>query len=405
MIRTANLTASLSRNAGGLLEGVRRLVQSLNDVGVGGRVLGLEDEFTGQDLPVWQPAEVSAFKPTWPGKFGYSPRFLEELLAFDPDLIHTHGIWVYPSVATNVYSRKRRKPYMISPHGMLDPWAVQNSRWKKAVAYFLYERVHLRESRCLRALCEPEARSMRELGLKNDIAIIPNGIDFPNGSAPTAAPWSGLIGAGKKVLLYLGRIHPKKGIPNLLRAWSTHRNNQTACLSDWALVIAGWDQDGHELELQRLATELGLVWTANHGRPAVTGESSVFFLGPQFNAAKEACYHFCDAFILPSFSEGLPMVVLEAWANGKPVIMTPQCNLLQGFSSGAALRVDSEPASIAEGLRNLGAMPECQRAEMGVRARALAVERFVWPKIAEQLKKVYEWMLGGGPKPSCIADF
>jgi poly(glycerol-phosphate) alpha-glucosyltransferase len=99
------------------------------------------------------------------------------------------------------------------------------------------------------------------------------------------------------------------------------------------------------------------------------------------------------------------MVVLEAWVNSKPVIMTPQCNLPQGFATGAALRVEPEVESIAEGLGNFFGMSDSQQTEMGLKARALAAERFVWPKIAEQMKTVYEWMLGGGPKPASIADF
>jgi poly(glycerol-phosphate) alpha-glucosyltransferase len=433
MIRTANLTASLSRNAGGLFESVRRLVQSLQEVQVEVRVLGVEDKFTSADLEAWQPAHAEAFKPAWPEKFGYSPRFLEELMAYDPDLTHTHGIWVYSSVATNVYSRSRKRPYIISAHGMLDPWAIKNSRWKKAIAFHLYEGVHLQGARCLRALCEPEARAIRQLGLKNDIVIIPNGVDLPTGPPPSAAPWASVIEPGKKVILFLGRIHPKKGLPNLLRAWAQLQgsvvNGQSSVVGgrgDWALAIAGWDQGGHEQELKGLANELGIKWidirdpkaTRNPSLPASAasgqlssspvvrpGPPTVLFLGPQFNKGKEACYHYCDAFVLPSFSEGVPMAVLEAWAHSKPVVMTPECNIPQGFTAGAALNVETGAESIAEGLKKLVEMSETERAAMGARARALAAERFVWPRIAADMKKVYEWMLGGGVKPDCVADF
>ena len=342
MIKTANLTGPVSRKAGGLFESVRRLVQSLAETGMDVRVLGTRDEFTAADLAAWSPVAVSAFKPTWPAKFGYSPRFLEELADFAPDLTHTHGIWLYPSVATNRYCHRRRTPYLVSAHGMLDPWAIRNSRWKKRVAYFIFEAAHLRWASCLRALGEAEARAMRQVGLKNPIAIIPNGIDLPTFVDSPKLMVDGSLRSlkadGWKVLLYLGRIHPKKGLVNLLKAWKQVSGRWSVVggqRSEWLLAIAGWDQRGHEDELMRLATELGIAWTDGRGQrtedkqssglrdyattgqsPVVSGQWSVVFLGPQFGDDKAACYRECDAFVLPSLSEGVPMVVLEAGRMG-----------------------------------------------------------------------------------------
>jgi poly(glycerol-phosphate) alpha-glucosyltransferase len=198
-------------------------------------------------------------------------------------------------------------------------------------------------------------------------------------------------------------------------------------MAEWVLAIAGWDQGGHEDEMKNLAGELGLAWTDVRDQKSDNGGESrkqktesknefhhstfrnlafsLLFLGPQFNEAKAACYHFCDAFILPSFSEGLPMAVLEAWANSKPVVMTPQCNLPQGFSAGAALVINPNTESIAEGLNEFLRMTETERVAMGSRGRALAADQFSWPRIAAQMQEAYEWMLGDGPRPACMADF
>jgi poly(glycerol-phosphate) alpha-glucosyltransferase len=200
------------------------------------------------------------------------------------------------------------------------------------------------------------------------------------------------------VLLYLGRLHPKKGLASLLTAWSRAR----ASGKDWVLAIAGWNQNGHEAELKERATSLGLVWMDHTGGNAE--EASVRFLGPQFGGDKEACYRSCDAFILPSFSEGLPMAVLEAWIYAKPVLMTSECNLPEGFAAGAALRMEPEAGSIAEGLRGLFALSREGLEEMGRRGRALAGSRFAWRKLAIEMASVYEWMLGGGSRPSCVED-
>jgi glycosyltransferase involved in cell wall biosynthesis len=134
----------------------------------------------------------------------------------------------------------------------------------------------------------------------------------------------------------------------------------------------------------------------------VSGQWSVVFLGPQFNEAKTACYRNCDAFILPSFSEGLPMVILEAWAYGKPVLMTPQCNLPEGFAADAAIRIEPNAESLAQGLHTLFQSSISDLQSTGARGRALVAGRFAWPKIATEMKSVYEWVLGGGAKPECV---
>ena len=400
MIKSAHLTGSVSRKAGGLFDAVSRLVQSQQPLDLEVKVFGLWDEFTTADIKAWNPLSVAAFKPSWPKTIGRSPEFLEALNTFAPDICHTHGLWLYPSIAAKNYSRKNKRPYLISPHGMLDPWALKNSRWKKMIAWQLFEREHLRGARCLSALCASEAHSIRQLHLKNDIAVIPNGIDLPTKAILSAPPWENAVEQGKKVLLFLSRIHPKKGLVNLLTAWAKNQKSE-----EWVLAIAGWDQGGHEQELKHLATDLKLAWTdvreqkLNSNFPT---SCSVIFLGPQFNEAKAACYHHCDAFILPSLSEGLPMVVLEAWAYSKPVIMTPECNLPEGFLAGAALKVETTEASIVTGLNELRRMTAADRTAMGIRAHNLVVERFTWSRVGEQLQSVQKWILGGGAKPDCI---
>ena len=419
MIKTANLTGSVSRNAGGLYESVRRLVQSLaaNDMKV--CVFSNLDEHTAADIAAWRPVIVKTFRPHWHKQFGYAPEILPALAEFAPDITHTHGIWCYSSVVTNQYCHRTGTPYVISPHGMLDPWAVQNSRWKKAVAYFFYEAAHLRRAACLRALCESEARAFRAMGLKNPIAIIPNGIDLPESGIRKAesgkSPWQGLVEPGRKVLLFLSRIHPKKGLVNLLKAWGQNRKAESGKrkAAEWTLAIAGWDQGGHEAELKTLATELGIPWSdVRDQKPEGGGDNfrfqvsgfSVLFLGPQFNEAKAACYSNCDAFILPSFSEGVPMVVLEAWAYGKPVLMTPECNLPIGFARGAAIRIEPNAGSIALRLREFFEMTGAEQQLLGTGGLKLVREQFTWPVLGGEMAGLYRWILGGGDRPRCLVD-
>ncbi len=432
-MNTVSIVGSVSRLAGGLFESVRRLhgellLQNDDTSRSGGgepditvQVLSLHDEFTEQDLSAWAPVPVQVFDGFAPKAFAYSPRLLPKLLTLKPDLVHVHGIWEFTSVAALRWHAKTHKPYLVSPHGMLDDWALRNSRWKKRLAWLAYERSHLKSATCIRALSQAEAAGIRALGLTNPICTIPNGVQVPKAieekrkagnreseKQPEGGNMTSFRDQGentwesldclldkRKVLLYLGRIHPKKGLRNLLEAWARVQSD------GWRLVIAGWDQGGHEVELKRLANELEIGWT--YGQCSPKCAQAVFFVGPQFGLAKDNWLRRCDALILPSFSEGIPMTILEAWARAKPVLMTPQCNLPEGFNAGAALRINPEPEAIAAGLREFFRLENSTREQMGLSGLALVSRHFAWPQIASDLRAVYYWMAGSGPKPDCVS--
>jgi poly(glycerol-phosphate) alpha-glucosyltransferase len=418
MIKTAVLTGSVSRKAGGLFHSVRRLHSEISrDDEVQVQVLSLADKHAQEDLPQWQPLAVQAMPVYGPRSFGYSPGLRTALFNGQFDLLHVHGLWQYPSCLAHSWHRKTGAPYVVSPRGMLDVWALENSRWKKKIAGYLYENAHLRNAACLHALCESEAQSFRAYGLKNPIAIIPNGIDLPEiGNRKSEignAPWQGLIEPGKKLLLFLGRIHPKKGLLNLLRAWADIRKSEIGNRksNEWVLAIAGWDQGGHEAELKQLCSELQIPFADIRdpkseigNRKSEISPPSVLFLGPQFNEAKSGCYAHADAFILPSFSEGLPMAVLEAWANGLPVLMTPGCNLPVAFASNAAIRMEAYPEDIANRMHDFFRLAEPAQNEIGKKGFELVRKQFVWPVIGQEMVRLYQWILGGGPRPGCLID-
>jgi poly(glycerol-phosphate) alpha-glucosyltransferase len=417
-MKTVSLAGSVSRCAGGLFESVRRLDQELiNPSGtLNGRngekikpgvddpihvmAIGLRDEFTEIDIPAWHPVPVRALAIRGPKCLGYAAGLCRVLKAENPDLVHVHGLWQYSSLAALQWHRKSCKPYIVSPHGMLDPWALGNSAWKKRLAWFAYERSHLRRAGCIRALCQSEAAAIKACGLGNPICVIPNGIDLPDDKkgACEDAPGHGIeqcMPGTQNVLLYLGRIHPKKGLTMLLRAWAELQRPH-----DWVLVIAGWDQAGHEAELKCLAGDLGIDWAELRREPSA--RASLFFAGPQFGVAKRNWFRRCDAVILPSLSEGLPMVVLEAWAYSKPVLMTPQCNLPEGMTAGAAIPIEPSVEAIAAGLHKLFRTDEATRKSIGACGRELVKRKFAWPKIVADLKAVYRWLGGNSARPDCV---
>ncbi len=137
---------------------------------------------------------------------------------------------------------------------------MRNAKWKKRIAALLYENEHLRRAACLRALSEAEAESIRAYGLRNPICVIPNGVDLPeqpdrSGTKADSRPF-GELAKDRKILLYLGRLHPKKNLVNLIHAWKQIADAHCSIKDSWLLAIAGWDQAGYERELNKQVREL-----------------------------------------------------------------------------------------------------------------------------------------------------
>ena len=352
------------------------LAEADADVGV----YALEDEYSARDRAEWAPLEPTVLQTKFARVFPVALGLDDNLDATNHDILHLHGLWQFQSRCVNRWKRRTNRPVMISPRGMLDPWALSNSRRKKKIVAAWFENRNLREADCLHALNPSEAASIRRFGLTNPIAIIPNATDIPE-IAPRVASNE------TRTLLFLGRIHPKKGLTELVTAWATACAKEPALPKTWRLEIAGWDDGGHTRALERRVKELGLT-------------SSVRLSGPSFGAEKDALMRRADAFILPSFSEGLPMSLLEAWAYRLPVLMTGECNLPEGFSRGAAVKITTDPAEMAEAL--VAALLDHDLTTMGAAGRALVEERFRWGRIAEQHLEVYNWMLRGGEAPTCV---
>jgi glycosyltransferase involved in cell wall biosynthesis len=386
-VKIGLLTAHASRRAAGVWVGVAQLAKALAERGLDVEIFGIADHDSATDAAGWDGPLLNLHPVRCSEAFGYAPRLTRSLDGRRPSLLHANGLWMYPSLASLRWSRRARRPYLVAPHGMLDPWAVQRAVWKKRLVGWCFENAHLAGAACLHALTEAEARAIRAYGLANPICVVPNGVDLPKDPVPAEPRWAGDAGQDRKILLFLGRLHAKKGLANLLAAWRDVRASPEAC--EWLLVIAGWDRDGYGRQLERMAEarEIG---------------DTVRFVGPQFDHDKAASFGRADAFVLPSLSEGLPVAVLEAWSYGLPVLMTGACNLPEGFAAGAALPIGTDRAGIAAGLRRLFALSDAERREMGARGRALVRARFSWASVGERMTTVYQWVLGGGPPPSCV---
>ena len=383
------LSPSLSRNAGGIFEIERNLARALQrTTSTQPTVMGLKDEHVETDRSKWAPLSPTTFDVVGPRAFGYAPNLLNALHETNADLVHLHALWMYTSLVTLRWSQDAGRPHVVTINGMLDDWALSNGRWKKRIAEWLYERKNLETAACIQVNTEKEHTALRNFGISAPACVIPNGVSLPDLSSVSLPPWYGDISEDQRVLLFLGRIHPKKGLREMVDGWEKWSRSDSSS-ARWTLAIVGWDDGGHEDALRRHIHDAGL-------------ETSIRILGPCFGEEKKAAFAHANAFVLPSHSEGLPMAVLEAWSYRLPVLKTPACNLSGGFDAGAAIKIEPESSSIAQGLNQIASLTAEERAEMGHRGRALVEDRFTWESVAQKMHHVYQWIDDRRAQPHCV---
>lgn len=384
-MKIALLGARNSHLSGGLYNSVRCLGLALFHKGTDLELFSFDDEYSKDDLYAYEDLPLVKYHRTNVPvlkQYYYSSDLIGLLEESKPDIIHSQAVWLYMSFATRHFERNKKAKIIITPRGTLDPWALSVSRFKKRIAKFLVENKNLRYADCIHALNVSEYKSIRAYGLKNPVAIIPNGINLPKDKEYDR-------GKGKKVLLFVGRINPKKGISELLDGLKIVKDQKPELLENWVVRIAGWNQQGHLEFLQNKCANLGL-------------NDYVTFIGPVLGDEKDKEHRKADAFVLASYSEGLPMSVLEAWSYGLPAILTDQCNLPDAFDNKAAIRVTTEPESIAKGLMQLFSMSDSERTAMGENGYNLVKRDYTWDGIADKTLQLYKWLLDGGEKPSFV---
>lgn len=372
-LRVGMLVASTIQPRG-VIEVVKSLASALERRGsFSAEVFSLEHQ-DGESLDMGSiPLHVAP--SLGPKAFRFAPDLVNMMIEHDLDCVHVHGMWNYLSVAAQRWHQLTQRPYIVSPHGMLDRWALGDTT--KRVARVLFEDGHIRHAAAVHAENASERRSLRAAGYDTQTDIIPNGVE-PAQMAGPAAPWLEPLGPDARVLLFVGRVIPSKGLATLIRAWSRAIRQPDG--NEWHLVVVGPAEAGHLEELRNLAASLGVA-------------NSVHFEGPAFDADRSAAYRSADAFILPSINETLPMTALEAFAFQLPSLLTPQCNLPEAYALSAAIRIEPTEASIETGLAQLFAMSPMDRARMGQAACDLADARYDWDYAAAQFEMLYSTVL------------
>ena len=367
---------------GGLSEAVPALADAVSHGGMVSAPIAAFCNAGEHTLPTGRGPEEVSFWPAsraacW-GDRNLQERFAEVIAGADG--IHLHGLWEQSSMLSAQLARRLGKPVVISAHGMLEPWALRSKRVKKAIYSALVERPLMRRAACLHALTPAEAQAYRRFGVAAPVAIIPNGVTIPRGARALAFFSAHPELAGKRILLFLGRLHPKKGLDMLLDAW--------ACLEgSWPeahVVLAGPDCDGTEARLKAQIHRLGL--------------RNVTFNGMLTGMDKWDALAAAECFVLPSHSEGLSVSLLEAMGMGVPVIATVPCNMPEVATERTGWQVDATTTAIGGALLHwLQAAPETLAAA-GARGRELVRRRYSWQRAGQSMAEVYAWVLGG-PRP------
>lgn len=282
------------------------------------------------------------------------------------DIFHGHGFYVYPNWLFGKQARKKSKMLIYHPHGFLEPWILARSRIPKKLAHFLFENENFKYAQLWRALTNKEADQIRACGVTAPVVVAANGVHLKEYDRETEADL--IPPKTKKRLLFLARIHPKKGLKILLEIWPQIHQQ----FGDWEIVVAGPDEGGHRTELEQLAESLELT-------------DSVSFIGTVSGDTKLAWLKSSDLFILPSYSEGFSVAVLEAMTCGKPVLITTGCNFPEVSDENAGWICEAEHASLQSTLRNALALSDEDRQAMGRCGRSLVERKYTWTKIAETL--------------------
>jgi glycosyltransferase involved in cell wall biosynthesis len=334
----------------------------------------------GIDVGLWSPDKAASASSTVPVDSRVERLDGTESEALDrfgtPDVIHDNGMWLPHNHRLADLAGRRGIPRMVSTRGMLEPWARNHKRWKKDIAWLLYQRKDLQRASRHHATSEAEATNLRRFDLDVPITVIPNGIDTPVAAVPGVGRKDMVDPGGVKTALFVGRIYPIKGLPMLIEAWARVRP------VGWRLRIAGPDEAGHLAVVERAVSDAGL-------------STVISFPGPIEGDAKEREFRDADLFVLPTYSESFGMAVAEALVHGLPVLTTTGAPWPELASRGCGWRVDTTVDGIARGLSEATALDAATLNRMGALGHAWMAADFSWNVVAQRFTACYGELVRG----------
>lgn len=308
-------------------------------------------------------------------------RFLKDS---DYDIYHTNGMWMHINHSTCSIARKKHKPYVITPHGMLYPEALALKAWKKWPIRKLWFDKDIREASCIHATCNKEMENVRLLGYKGPIAVIGNPVSIPE--------YTGELfkkrfndNSQTRCIAFLGRLHPIKKVENILRGASLSKHK------DIDIYIVGKGDSYYEDFLKKEASRLGL-------------EKRVNFLGFLNGFDKYARLAKTDALFVPSDMENFGMIIPEAMIVGTPVMASLGTPWEALNTERCGWWRDNSPESIAAVINELYSLTDEERKAMSKRGHDYILWTFAANKVAEQMLRLYQWLNGDIDKPEFVYE-
>jgi glycosyltransferase involved in cell wall biosynthesis len=375
-MRMIHVVPTISEEASGPSYSVPRLCESLIATGVHVQLAALERPSARPPLPYLKtfPSGVG------PARLGSSPtlrRWLHSQAASGRvDIMHTHSLWMMPNVYPGHACRQSPCRLVVSPRGTLSSWALGRNATQKKIFWRCVQEPALRVAAGFHATAESEYEDVRRCGFRQPVCILPNGVDLP--------PLMHTKSPGRRQLLFLGRIHPKKGVELLLRAWQVAAPRFT----DWELRIAGPGGVNYVAQMQALALDLRL--------------ERIAFSGPVYGEDKARAYRQASLFVLPTHSENFGMSVAEALAAGIPAIVTRSAPWSGLLENAAGWWIDFGLDPLVGCLEEALSTSPQRLDEMGRAGRAWMRRDFCWQRISAQFLTTYRWMIDGGPTPECV---
>ena len=315
-------------------------------------------------------------------KLGVSPQMhkwiANNLKNHNFDIVHSHSLWMMQNIYPSWESKKNHIPVVISPRGTLSSMAFKSGSIVKSLFWPLIQKPVLRDATIFHATSIQEKNDIRDLGFKQPIAVVPNGIDLHEIKKFKKNDQS------FKKLLFIGRLHPIKGIDNLLLAWKEIENIH----QNWTLEIVGPDNYNYLTELNKITKKLQL--------------KRVIFSKEIHGEEKNKKYQSADLFILPSHSENFGVSVAEALSNGIPCVVSRGAPWKILDECKAGWWIDNSVEMLTKNLINILSLSTSNLESMGLNGRRLVSEDFNWNKVSSMMIEVYQWILNNNTKPSFV---
>ena len=352
-MRVLHVISGISPSSGGPTRSVKGLCRALSQRGISVTLLVLHGK-DGFDNPCGVEVQYGEIPDV--GLF---------------DIVHLQGLWDPTLHKVAKACRKAGVKYVISPRGMLDPWALSVKRWKKRVAMALYQRADLKSAAAFHVTAALEEKSVRKQGLKQKVIVAPNGVDIPASMPPRR------VLDGTRTALFLSRLHPGKGLLTLAEAWSRVRPK------GWRMKVVGPDSYGHKKEVVDAIERLGI-------------SDNWEFVDELDDCKKWNAYRSADLLVHPSVSENFGITIVEGLAAELPVICTKGTPWGELEERKCGWWIDIGVGPLEEALQDAMSLSNADRQAMGERGRKLVEEKYTWDAVVKMILKGYEEVLHVG---------